>query len=80
MICRYRCRWSTWRLLTGTAAPVDAVAYTRDHACNLLRRLLSAGSPADFTEKLDALQLPGRKLLPLYPLVKPLFRLLRTVT
>ena len=24
--------------------PVDAVAYTRDHACNLLRRLLSAGS------------------------------------
>ena len=47
--------------------PVDAVAYTRDHACNLLRRLLSAGSPADFAQKLDALQLPGRKLLPLYP-------------
>lgn len=60
--------------------PVDAVAYTRDHACNLLRRLLSAGSPADFAQKLDALQLPGRKLLPLYPLVKPLFRLLRTGT
>lgn len=39
--------------------PVDAVAYTRDHACNLLRRLLSAGSPADFAQKLDALQLPG---------------------
>lgn len=45
---------------------------------NLLRRLLSAGSPADFAQKLDALQLPGRKLLPLYPLAKPLFRLLRT--
>ena len=37
-----------------------------------------AGSPADFAQKLDALQLPGRKLLPLYPLAKPLFRLLRT--
>ena len=58
--------------------PVDAVAYTREHACNLLWRLLSAGSPADFAQKLDALQLPGHKLLPLYPLVKPLFRLLRT--
>lgn len=34
----------------------------------------------ELREKLDALQLPGRKLLPLYPLVKPLFRLLRTGT
>ena len=46
----------------------------------MLLRLLSAGSPADLAQKLDALQLPGRKLLPLYPLVKPLFRLLRTGT
>lgn len=59
---------------------VNAEKYMRRHSCRLIERVLESGSADDFEARMTALQANGRKLRPLYPLVKPVMNIIKDGT
>lgn len=56
---------------------VNAVSYMKRHACRMIERVLESGSADDFEARMTALQANGRKLRPLYPLIKPVMNTIK---
>lgn len=59
---------------------VNAVSYMKRHACRMIERVLESGSADDFEARMTALQANGRKLRPLYPLIKPVMNIVKNGT
>ena len=56
---------------------VNAENYLKRHACRMIERVLECGSADDFEARMTALQADGRKLRPLYPLIKPVMNVIK---
>lgn len=57
---------------------VQAQPYLAGHALQMIDRLLQSPNQKEFTDRLTALQLPGKKLGRAYPVAKPFLHFLRT--
>lgn len=55
----------------------DAQEYLKEHMVNMIYRVLDAPDSEEFGERLTALQLNGDKLKKLYPVIKPVMKLIR---
>lgn len=56
---------------------VNAENYLKRHACRMIERVLECGSADDFEARMTALQADGRKLRPLYLLIKPVMNVIK---
>lgn len=59
---------------------VNAVSYMKRHACQMIERVLECSSADDFEARMTALQANGRKLRPLYSLIKPVMNTIKNST
>lgn len=57
---------------------VDAQSYLKNHALALIRRLLDAPDKNELSDRLTALQLNGKKISKLSPLLIPVFKFIKT--
>ena len=59
---------------------IDAQEYLKNHALDLIRRVLDAENEQEFSERLTALQLNGGKISRLYPVIKPVISFVKNAT
>lgn len=59
---------------------IDAQEYLKNHALDLIRRVLDAENEQEFSERLTALQLNGGKISRFYPAIKPVISFVKNGT
>ena len=59
---------------------IDAQEYLKNHALDLIRRVLNAKDEREFGERLTALQLNGGKISRFYPAIKPVISFVKNGT
>lgn len=56
----------------------DAQIFLKNHVLALIKRLLDSPNKDELRDRLDALQLDGKKISPLAPVILPLFKFIKT--